>query len=105
MAAETPSPAVIQGSVPNAGGPNSLGPTPFENASDPVSPPWATIPVPEHVSTSAWQQSYYDPTSGADASVFRKLPSGPCDLQTGRFTDASATAPGGFHPGHKFRQT
>lgn len=97
--AEEPSEAIANASVANAGGPNALGPTPFENASDPLTPPWAVIPVPEHVSTSAWQMSYYDPTSDADASVFAKLPSGPCDLATGRLL------PGGFHPGHKFRQT
>src|SRR6185437_10025325 len=98
MTAQKPSPAVAQASVPGTSQ-SALGPTPFENASDPTQPPWATIPIPEHVSTSAWQQSYYDPTSDADASVFAKLPSGPCDLLTGK------VQAGGFHPGHKFRQT
>jgi hypothetical protein len=96
MGTNLPVPAVIQASVP---GGSNLGPTPYANASDPDGPPWAVIPVPEHVSTGLWQESYYDPTSTADASVFAKLPSGPCDLQTGRL------AGDGFHAGHKFRQT
>lgn len=89
-----PTAAVIEASVPGSG----IGVTPFPDASDPAGEPWAVIPVPEHVSTGLWQESYYDPTSTADASVFRKLPSGTCDLQTGRVVSD-------FHPGHKFRQT
>jgi hypothetical protein len=58
----------------------------WDNPGDPDSPPFHKIPVPPLVSTSLWQESFYDPTSMATASLFIKLPSGPVDLQTGRFT-------------------
>lgn len=54
--------------------------------SDPGKPPFGHIPVPEHVSTGLWQQSWYDPTSDATVSNYTKLPSGPCDIATGRLT-------------------
>lgn len=96
MGAQQPSPAVSAGSVP--GNPTNLGPTPWPAAAQPSQEPWAVIPVPEHVSTGLWQQSYYDPTSSEDAAVYTKRPSGPCDLETGKLLDT------GFHPGHHWRQ-
>lgn len=93
---EVPSPVVVDASVPHSG--TDLGPTPFPYPSNPGEPPWAVIPVPQHVSTSAWQMSYYDPTNTEDASVFAKRPSGPVDIETGKLTGE------GFHPGHHWRQ-
>ena len=59
---------------------------PFAHPSDPKSPPYGQINIPEHVSTSTWQESFYDPTSQAQVSQFGKLESGPLDIRTGRFT-------------------
>lgn len=68
------------------------------NPSNPHAEPYGHIPVPEHVSVGLWQQSWYNPESQAAVSEYVKLPSGPCDLATGRLTGK------GF-PGHqKFGQ-
>lgn len=54
--------------------------------SDPGEAPFGSIPVPDHVSTGLWQESWYDPTSDATVSNYVKLPSGPCSLETGQLT-------------------
>jgi hypothetical protein len=75
------------------------GPASFPQASVPAQPPFDSIPVPQHVSTGAWQMSFYDATATEPASVFTKLQSGPLDITTGRPTGE------GFHQGkHRFRQ-
>lgn len=58
----------------------------LESPSNPGEPPFGSIPVPPHVSVGLWQQSWYDPSSDAKVSNYEKLPSGPCDLRTGRLT-------------------
>jgi len=60
------------------------GDEPFPDPARPHEDPFGEVPQPEHVSTSKWQTSFYDATSQGDASVFKKLPSGPVDMQTGR---------------------
>ena len=75
------------------------GPASFPQPSVPAKPPFDSIAVPQHVSTGAWQMSFYDSTATEPASVFEKLHSGPVSLQDGRFT-------GSFHQGkRRFRQT
>lgn len=60
---------------------------PTEQApSNPHAEPYGQIAVPDHVSTSTWQQSWYDPSSAATVSNYKKLPSGPCSLETGHLT-------------------
>lgn len=68
--------------------------SPFPDPTNPDAPPFASLPIPDHFSTTFWQETYYDPTSDAPASLFAKLPSGSVDAETGRLTEP-------FHPGSK----
>lgn len=77
-----------------------IGPSGFPRPATPAKPPFDEIAVPQHVSTGAWQMSFYDPTSQADASVWKKPQnSGVLDINTGKTVDT-------FHQGkRRFRQT
>lgn len=61
---------------------------PFPDPTYPESPPFATIPTAAHLSTEIWQTSYYDATSPAPMGAYVQLPSGPCDLVTGKLKGA-----------------
>jgi len=85
-------PGKLHGSSSGYGGGDTD--SPFPDPSMPAAPPFSTVPVPDHFSTTFWQETYYEPTSDAPASLFVKLPSGSISPDTGRLT-------GPFHPGSK----
>lgn len=66
----------------HVGPPSSL----FNYPAEPTQPPFDVIPVPDHVGTGIWQESYYDPTSQAPAVGFAKLPSGAASIEDGKLT-------------------
>lgn len=64
-------------------------PSPFGPcATNPEEDPWSVIPQPDHISSEAWQTSYYNATSQAPMGAYVQRPSGPCDITTGQLTGA-----------------
>lgn len=67
---------------------------PFPQPVQPEQDPFAAIPQPGHISSEAWQTSYYDATSSAPMGAFVQLGAGPCDVATGQLKDGDFPSTG-----------